>query len=104
MMEFSEQLYFWRTRKNFSVYKLSKISGISENHIRSLENGKKQPTIKTLQALTDALNITISEFFNTNNHKVIYLTEKEWNLLNFYRTLPKEKADILIEFYEKMCN
>ena len=71
-MEISERLYYWRNLKRISVYKLSKLSGVSENHIRNLENGKKQPTIKTLQALTDGLNITLSEFFNTENDDIIY--------------------------------
>ena len=70
-MEISERLYYWRNLKRISVYKLSKLSGVSENHIRNLENGKKQPTIKTLQALTDGLNITLSEFFNTENDDII---------------------------------
>lgn len=48
-MELSERLYYWRNQKNMSVYKLSKLSGVSENHIRNIENGKKQPTIKILQ-------------------------------------------------------
>lgn len=87
-----------------SVYKLSKISGISDNHIRNLENGKKQPTIKTLQALTDGLNITLSEFFNTDNRDVTYLSDGEKRILESYRKLPTDKADILIEFYEKMSS
>lgn len=101
-MEFNEQLYFWRNRKKISIYKLSKLSGVSENHIRSLESGKKQPTIKTLQSLTDGLNITISEFFNEDS-KVAYLNDSERRMLEFYRNLPKDKADILIDFYQKMC-
>ena len=103
-MEISERLYYWRNLKRISVYKLSKLSGVSENHIRNLENGKKQPTIKTLQALTDGLNITLSEFFNTENDDIIYLSKGERKILDFYRRLPKDKADILINFYEQMSD
>lgn len=73
------------------------------NHIRNIENGRKQPTIKVLKALTDGLNITLSEFFNTDDSKVSYLTEGERRMLEYYRRLSKDKADILIEFYERMC-
>ena len=102
-MEINERLYYWRNLKRMSVYKLSKLSGVSENHIRNLENGIKQPTIKTVQALTDSLNITLSEFFNTDNNDVTYLSDGEKKILNAYRRLSKDKADILIDFYEKMC-
>lgn len=101
-MNIGEQLYYWRNLKQTSVYKLSKISDVSENHIRNIENGKKQPTIKTLQALTDGLNITLSEFFNTENNDITYLSDGERRILDTYRRLPKDKADILIDFYEQM--
>lgn len=101
-MNIGERLYYWRNLKQTSVYKLLKISGVSENHIRNLENGKKQPTIKTLQAITDGLNITLSEFFNTENNDITYLSDGEKRILDFYRRLPKDKADILINFYEQM--
>ena len=101
-MEICERLYYWRNIKRMSIYKLSQLSGVSDNHIRSLENGKKQPTFKTLQALTDTLNISLSEFFNTENHDVTYLSDGEKRILEAYRRLPKDKADILIDFYEKM--
>lgn len=102
-MEPGERLYYWRNKKNMSVYKLSKLSGVSDNHIRNVENGIKQPTIKVLKALTDGLNITLSEFFNTEDGKVFYLTAEERRLLEYYRRLSKDKADILMEFYERMC-
>ena len=101
-MNIGERLYYWRNLKQTSVYKLSKISDVSENHIRNIENGKKQPTIKTLQALTDGLNITLSEFFNTENNDITYLSDGERRILDAYRRLPKDKADILIDFYEQM--
>lgn len=101
-MEVKDILHKWRKLKGISVYKLSKLSGVSENHIRNIENGKKQTTIKTLQALTDGLNMSLSEFFNTDNSDVIHLSESEKKMLSAYRRLPKDKADILIEFYERM--
>lgn len=101
-MEVNEILHYWRNLKGISVYKLSKLSGISENHIRNIENGKKQTTVKTLQALTDGLNMSLSEFFNTDDSDVIYLSDSEKIMLSAYRRLPKDKADILIEFYERM--
>ncbi|MDE7431383.1 MAG: helix-turn-helix domain-containing protein [Lachnospiraceae bacterium] len=102
-MEIGERLYHWRNHKNMSVYKLSRLSGVSENHIRNIENGNKQPTYKILQAITDGLNITLSEFFNTDDGHVSYLSDGERRILEYYRRMPKDKADILIEFYERMC-
>ena len=101
-MELGERLRYWRKKKNISVYKLYRISDISENHIRSIEKGEKQPTVAKLKALTDALNISLSEFFNEDEEHICYLTEREKRFLDLYRSLPPNKADILTDFYEKM--
>lgn len=101
-MNLGEQLHYWREKKKISVYKLSNLSGISENHIRSIERGEKQPTVAKLKVLTDSLNITLSEFFNDDNTAISYLTEKEKHILDLYRSLPPNKADILADFYKKM--
>ena len=101
-MQVGEKLYYWRNKKNMSIYSLSKSSGVSESHIRNLENNLKQPTISTLQLLTDAMNLSLSEFFNEDANTT-FLTNSEKKLLSLYRKLPQSKADILIEFYEKMC-
>lgn len=102
-MSIGERIYYWRNLNNLSVYKLSKLSDVSENHIRNLENGIKQPTIKVLQKITDSLGISMSEFFNDNPEDNTYLTEDEKHLLDLYRKLPADKANILVEYYEKMC-
>lgn len=101
-MELGERLRYWRTKKGISVYKLYRLSDISENHIRSIERGEKQPTVAKLKALTDALDISLSEFFNEDEEHINYLSEKEKRLLDLYRNLPPDKADILVDFYEKM--
>lgn len=102
-MSIGEILYYWRTKKQVSIYKLAKQSGISESHIRNLENGTKQPTVNTLETLTNSLGIPLLEFFNTENKGSFYLNADEERLLNLYRSLPPDKASLLIDFYERMC-
>lgn len=45
---------------------LSYISGVSQSTIKSILNGESQnPGIATIKKICDGLNITIEEFFNT---------------------------------------
>ena len=47
---------------------LSYISGVSQSTIKSILNGESQnPGIATIKKLCDGLNITIGEFFNTDD-------------------------------------
>ena len=46
---------------------LSYISGVSQSTIKSILNGESQnPGIATIKKICDGLNITIGEFFNTD--------------------------------------
>lgn len=50
--------------KNVSVSKLARLSGLSESYIRLLLAGKKSPTIRTLEKLATALEVTIRDLLD----------------------------------------
>lgn len=103
-MKLGDRLYEIRTQKNVSIYSLSRISDISENHIRNIENNTKQPTVKTLKALTDGLNIALAEFFNYDDENPVYLTKQEKLMLTYYRRLSSEVADNIVELCKNISN
>ena len=49
-----------------SLYRLSKITGISKAYLTELENNKKfNPTLKTMYSIANALNVKIDDLFYT---------------------------------------
>ncbi|RXI52638.1 helix-turn-helix domain-containing protein [Clostridium tetani] len=51
--------------KKWSAYKLWKVSGVSQSVISDIINGKvKNPTVKTLSKIADALGVSVNEFFD----------------------------------------
>jgi transcriptional regulator with XRE-family HTH domain len=48
-----------------SALELSRRSGVARNTIAALENGESNPTLDTLYALADALNVPLSELLET---------------------------------------
>lgn len=90
-------LRFKEIRENMgiSVYKLSKDSDISENHIHNVEKGRSQPSVELLEKLLHSLGLTMSEFFRDDN-ETVYPTEYEAKLLSAVRGLPKEKAEAVL--------
>ncbi|MDE6593930.1 MAG: helix-turn-helix transcriptional regulator [Oscillospiraceae bacterium] len=95
-MIIGERLRYVRKSKNMSIYKLSQETGISQSHISDLELGRRKPSVETLSRLVVPLGITLSELFNEND-EVSILTEKERELVEYYRTLPNEKAELLLK-------
>lgn len=95
-MELGEKLKYFREAKNLSIYKLSQETNISQGYISDLENGRNQPTIDTLRRLLIPLGITLSEFFNENKETAV-LSESEKELVEIYRTMPNDRAEIYIQ-------
>ena len=87
--------------KKISVYKLSKISGISENHIHNIEKGINDPNIRTLNKILKSMEITLAEFFN-NNSNVYYPNDFEKELLQSISLLTKKQANILLALIKNM--
>ena len=102
-MDVGKRLRQVRESKNISIYELSKVSDVSESHIRNLERGTKSATVETLEMLVSSLNMTMAEFFNIDDN-VTYLTQDEKTLLKYYRTLSKDTSKAIIEFCEKLYN
>jgi transcriptional regulator with XRE-family HTH domain len=56
--------------KNISMYRLWKLSGVSQSTISDIINAEaKNPTTKTLQRIADALNISINDLFDDSEDK-----------------------------------
>ena len=57
-------LYDLRTRKNLTDRELSKLSGVSKTQINQIEDGKVNPTIRTLCSLSLALGVPPGDLFS----------------------------------------
>ncbi len=90
-----------RKQKSMSVYKLSKISGISENHIHNIEKDISQPSLYVLEKLLEPLGITITEFLNRDSG-VYYPSDFERELLESIRTLTDEQAQLILQLIKNM--
>lgn len=95
-MEYGKRLKQLREAKEFSIYRLSKDSDISQGHISDLENGKNQPTIETLKKLLTPMGITLSEFFNEDG-EVTVLNDREKEIVTNFRTMNDENALLYLQ-------
>lgn len=63
-----------RTIRGLSMRALAENSGLNINTLSLIENGHTSPSVSTLQQLAQSLQVSISDFFETNhdNKKLIY--------------------------------
>lgn len=54
-----------RTRKKITLSKLAEKSGVSKSTIQRIESGETSPTITTLEKLAIALNVRISDLYES---------------------------------------
>lgn len=52
-----------RNRKNVTLVKLSKMTGISKSTLNNIDNEKVSPTIHQLEAIAKALGCRISDLY-----------------------------------------
>ena len=68
VLDVGKRITFFREKKGITVNKLANLSGISQSFLRDIELGKKQPTIEYLEYICYGLDITLKDFFDTDEH------------------------------------
>ncbi|MCR0301434.1 helix-turn-helix transcriptional regulator [[Clostridium] innocuum] len=59
-------IYERRTEKDKSLRDLSKLTGITKSTLNNYENGNTSPTIHQLEKIAEALNIKITDLFESD--------------------------------------
>lgn len=100
-MDIANRLKQLRADRGYSLYYISKITGIAGQHVKGMEEGSRQPTIDTLQRLLTVYGLTLSEFFNENKN-AYFPTDKERQLLENFRIMNDEKSEALLIMSEAL--
>lgn len=54
-----------RTEKRLTLVQLAAMTGISKSTLNNIENGKTSPTLDELEAIAEALNLRITDLFES---------------------------------------
>jgi transcriptional regulator with XRE-family HTH domain len=76
-----------REARGISMRALATKSGLSANALSMIERGKTSPSVSTLYKLADALGVSITAFFGTENRKnqIVFLKSDERPRMSFTR-------------------
>ena len=86
-MNIGERIKELRLKTGYSQNALAEKAGVSQTHLRRIELGQADVTVGYLQLIFDALGISISDFFFSNEEdeltrSISRLTPKQKSLLN----------------------
>ena len=73
-----------RKNKKITQEKLAEIIDVDFGYISKLEVGQNYPSIQTLDKISDALGVNISEFFIFENNEQINIDEEIYKLLKTF--------------------
>ncbi len=62
-MDVAKRITQLRTEKNITVNKLANLSGLSQGFVRQIELDNQNPTVASLSLICEALDISLSDFF-----------------------------------------
>ena len=96
-MTLNEKLRKLRKDKGLSVYKLSRLTEISENHIHNIEKGKCQPSIAILEKLLSHFGTNLPEFL-LEEENMLYVSDAERDLLRIFRNMRTDEREVLLQF------
>lgn len=83
-----------RERKNLTIYKLSKMTGINRSYLTQLENNKKfNPSLKTMYAIAKVLDVKIDDLFYSELD-IDSLKEEMYKRIDLYGIGSKEVMEI----------
>ncbi|SMP72071.1 helix-turn-helix domain-containing protein [Anoxynatronum buryatiense] len=58
-------ILYARKRNNLSLQELATRSGVSASNINRIENGKRRPTLTTVELISEGLGIELDNLINT---------------------------------------
>lgn len=99
----------WRKVRGLTQVQLAENTNLSRSYVADIERDRYNPSVETLEAISKALNVKISELVDANNpdpHEESELADIPIEKLNQYtlsykgHTLSKEEADDVIELLE----
>ena len=67
-IDIGSRLKSFREEKGLSIYALSKECGLTRSFIGKVEKGQTSPSISSLKRITSALNISLNQLFENQDH------------------------------------
>ncbi len=86
--------------RNWTVYELSKRSGLAQTTLANMWKRNTEPTIPTLRAICNGFGITMAQFFADGDF--VELTAEQREFFNNWAALSTKQKEMLMELVRSM--
>lgn len=86
-----------RTKKGLTQSELAELIDTSQSYLSQIEAGRKQPSIKMMRRISEALGCSFSELMNGAE-----LTDDEKELLDLYRKSPAGFKSVIFKILSSL--
>jgi len=100
-MDVLERIGQLRDERNWSNYKLSQVSGVSQTTLRNMFSRNTLPGIATLEAICVGFGMTLAQFF-ADGDEPVPLTDEQHEMLKTWGTLTDEQKTAFIQLMKKV--
>ena len=81
--------------RGWTIYELSKRSGLAQTTISNMWKRNTEPTIPSLRAICNGFGITLAQFFAEG--EMVELTEEQKEMFAAWSALTREQKDVLAQ-------
>lgn len=88
------------TGRGWTLYKLAEQSGLPQSSLYTMMNRNTMPQFDTLQAICNALGITLSDFFAPFSKTTTseYISQKDMLIIETVHSLPDSLQDLVLAY------
>ncbi len=99
-MDTKQKIKEMMEERNWTVYELSKRSGLAQTTLANMWKRNTEPTIPTLRAICNGFGITMAQFFA--NGDFVELTAEQREFFNNWAALSAKQKEMLMELVRSM--
>lgn len=98
----TERLIRYRKAQGLTQKELADKCDLTQSTISTMENGEYYPSMYTFLKICEGLNITPTEFFESEDDGVEVFTNEEYMMLKLWNTLDLKNRHLIVEIMKCM--
>ncbi len=102
-MDLVKRITDLREERQWTVYHLAKVAGISQSTLSNLINRGNNPSIDTLEKIAYAFGLTLSQFFNVDEERM-YVTGVQKELLDCWNSMDMVQREKTLSYIKGLLS